>query len=112
MIAGVHRRRRYRPGKANSPPGLEPAGPPVPPAIAALRRAACPPPPGAATAEAGDDADPYFAGQDPGPDDPGPPAAGSGPALRDAAAGRRHHRGPASPGRRRPRRPAGRSHPA
>ena len=95
VIARVHRRRRYRPGKALTS-RLDPPGPPVPPAIAALRRAACPPPPGAATAEA-DDADAYFAGQDPGPDDTGPPAPGSGPALRDAARDAGTTAAPASP---------------
>ena len=79
VIAGVHRRRRYRPGKAVTS-RLDPAGPPVPPAIAALRRAAAPAP-GAATVRP-DDVDAYFTGQDPGPDDtraacprlrPGPP---------------------------------------
>ena len=87
MIAGVHRRRRYRPGKTLTS-RLDPAGPPVPPSIAALRRAAHPPPPGAATAEPDDaDADASFTDEDPGPDDTGPRGTGPGPVLRDAAQG-------------------------
>jgi DNA-binding SARP family transcriptional activator len=54
-LAAVHRRRRYRPGRVLTS-RLDPAAPPLPPPVAALRRAHL-----AANAASDDDDDPYAA---------------------------------------------------
>jgi DNA-binding SARP family transcriptional activator/nucleoid-associated protein YgaU len=95
MMAGVHRRRRYRPGRTLTS-RLDPAGPSVPPSIAVLRRAAHPPPPSAATADP-DDADAYFTEEDPGPAGTLPRAASPGSVLRVAARGAATTAGPPGP---------------
>ena len=84
VIAGVQRRRRYRPGKALTS-RLDPDGPPVPPPIAALRRAAHPPPNAATTDPDHEDA--YFTDEDTDPEDTLPRGTGTGPVPRDAARG-------------------------
>jgi DNA-binding SARP family transcriptional activator len=62
-LAAVQRRRRYRPGR-HITSRLDPAAPPVPPTIAALRNAARPAPAASAGAD-GEEDDPYG----PGPED-------------------------------------------